>query len=96
MLSLPRLINILERLLKEFRQKYGETYISRIKEYKSKFEISMIVDKNRVKIIVYKNKVKARVYAGNLRGLEISIRRMFLREYDKEMRLKQREREGSI
>ncbi|ADI32206.1 hypothetical protein [Staphylothermus hellenicus] len=96
MLSLPRLINILERLLKELRRKYGETYIYRIKEYKSKFKINMIVDKNRVKIIVYKDKVKARVYAGNLRGLEISIRRMLIREYNKEMRLKQREREESI
>lgn len=96
MLSLPRLLNIIERVLKELRYRYGESYVYRIKEYKSKFKINMVVDKINVKIIVYKNRTKARVYAGNLRGLEISVRRIFMREYNKEMRLKQRERKEPL
>jgi hypothetical protein len=96
LLSLPRLLNMIDRILKELRYKFGETRIIRIKEYKSKYEIIMVVENNNVKIIVYKDRVKARVYAGGLKGLEISLRRIFMREYEKELRLKKYEQEGSI
>ena len=90
MLSLPRLINILDRVLKELRYRYNDVYVEKIKEGKSKYEIYMFVNNKKVKIIVNKYKLSVRVYAG-LKGLEISIRRMLLREYDKEMRLKEHE-----
>jgi hypothetical protein len=96
LLSLPRLLNIIERVLKELRYKFGEVRIIRIKEYKSKYEIIMIVENNNVKVIIYKDRIKTRVYAGGLRGLEISLRRIFVREYEKELRLKKCEQEGSI
>ncbi len=90
MLSLPRLINILNRVLKELRYRYADVYIEGIKERKSKYEIYLCIDNKKVKIIVNKYKLNVRVYAG-LKGLEISLRRILLREYDKEMRLKEHE-----
>ena len=87
---MPRLINILDRVLKELRQRYNDVYIEGIKERKSKYEIYLNINNKKVKIIVNKYKLNVRVYAG-LTGLEISLRRMFLREYDKEMRMKKHE-----
>ncbi len=77
-------------MLKELRYRYTDVYIEGIKERKSKYEVYLRVDNKKVKIIVNKYKLNVRVYAG-LKGLEISLRRILLREYDKEMRLKEHE-----
>lgn len=85
----------MERVIKELRYRYGETYIERIKERRTKYEVYLKVDRRPVKIIIDKNNIKARVYTG-LPGMEISIRRIVVREYRKELERIRREREESL
>ncbi|MET1160420.1 MAG: hypothetical protein ABWW65_05610 [Thermoprotei archaeon] len=87
MLTLNMLVNMLQRIVKECRYKFGETYLEGIKEHKSKFVVFMNIGGRRVKVIVNKNDVKVRVFSG-LTGMDISLRRIFAREYEKELRLK--------
>lgn len=95
MITLQHLIDLLERVIKELRYRYGETYIERIKERRTKYEVHLKVDDRPVKIIIDKNNIKARVYTG-LPGMEISIRRIVLREYRKELERIRRERQESL
>lgn len=95
MITLQHLIDLLERVIKELRYRYGETYIERIKERRTKYEVHLKVNDRPVKIIIDKNNIKARVYTG-LPGMEISIRRIVLREYRKELERIRRERQESL
>jgi len=95
LITLQHLIDLLERVIKELRYRYGETYIERIKERRTKYEVHLKVDDRPVKIIIDKNNIKARVYTG-LPGMEISIRRIVLREYRKELERIRRERQESL
>ncbi len=93
MLTLNLLANMLERIISELRRRYGEVVIDKIVERKTKFEIYMTMCGRRVKVILDKRNVKVRVYSG-LTGMDISLRRVFTREYMKELRMKQRGKES--
>lgn len=88
MLSHKLLTKILDRVVKELNMRYsGDVFIDKLIERKSKFEVYMVITGRRVKIILDKRNVKVRVYSG-LTGLDISLRRMFIREYNKILRMK--------
>ncbi len=87
MATLQDIIDIIPGIIKELRYRYGETYVDKIKDRKTKIEIYMIINKRRAKIIVDKYSEKVRVYTG-LKGQEIAIRRLFTREIEKQKRLK--------
>ncbi len=88
MITPQMLFNILERVVKDLRRRYGDkVFIDKIVEHRSKYVIYMAVNNRNVKIILYKNKISLRVYSG-LRGLDISIRRILTRECEKELRMK--------
>ncbi len=93
MLTLNLLANMLERIISELRRRYGEVVIDKIVERKTKFEIYMTMSGRRVKVILDKRNVKVRVYSG-LTGMDISLRRVFTREYMKELRMRQRGEES--
>ncbi len=96
MLMLDDLNNILENVLKEARRKWVEAWVERIKVSKRKFIVFMVVSNNKVKVIIYRDNIKVRVYS-NLKGLSISLKKIIQREYEKHVRLKEREsKEESI
>jgi len=78
MVTLQDIIDIIPGIIKELRYRYGETYVDKIKDRKTKIEIYMIINKRRAKIIVDKYSEKVRVYTG-LKGQEIAIRRVYER-----------------
>ncbi len=87
MISLQDIIDITVNIIKELRYRYGETYVEKFKDRKTKIEIYMVINKRRAKIIVDKYSEKVRVYTG-LKGQEIAIRRIIRREIEKQKRLK--------
>ncbi len=87
MISLQDIIDITASIIKELRYRYGETYVEKFKDRKTKIEIYMVINKRRAKIIVDKYSEKVRVYTG-LKGQEIAIRQIFTREIEKQKRLK--------
>ncbi len=87
MISLQDIIDITASIIKGLRYRYGETYVEKFKDRKTKIEIYMVINKRRAKIIVDKYSEKVRVYTG-LKGQEIAIRRIFTREIEKQKRLK--------
>ncbi|WFO76191.1 hypothetical protein J4526_05000 [Desulfurococcaceae archaeon MEX13E-LK6-19] len=96
MLMLDDLNNILENVLKEARRKWIEAWVERIKVSKRKFIVFMVVSNNKVKVIIYRDNIKVRVYS-QLKGLSISLKKIIQREYEKHVRLKEREsKEESI
>jgi len=87
MISLQDIIDITAKIIKELRYRYGETYVEKFKDRKTKIEIYMVINKRRAKIIVDKYSEKVRAYTG-LKGQEIAIRRIFMREIEKQKGLK--------
>lgn len=80
MLTLDKLNSILERVLLEARKRWVNAWVERIKVCKGKFIILMVVGESRVKVIVYRGSIKVRVYS-RLKGLSISLQRIYEREY---------------
>ncbi len=86
MLSLDDLLIIMNNIIRELRYRYGESYVEGIKVRQSKYEVFINIAGRKGKIIIDKNTIKIRVYTG-LRGQEISIRRIVMREIEKYKRL---------
>ena len=86
-------MNMLSRITRELRYRFGEIVIDKIEERKSKFIVYMRINDRKVKVILSKNEVKIRVFTG-LTGMDISLRRIFTREYMKELRMKERGEES--
>lgn len=95
MLSLNGLNTIIENVLREARRKWVEAWVEKIKVLKRKFVLTMSIGGNKVKIIIYRDQAKVRVYC-RLRGLSISLRKIFLREYEKYLRLKELEKKEEL
>lgn len=92
MLTLEELNIILENVLREARRRWVEAWVEEIKVSKRKFLVFMVVSNNKVKAIIYRDNIKVRVYT-RLKGLSISLRRIFEREYEKYERMKERGKE---
>jgi len=90
LLTYKLLLNILKRVVVECRRRFGETAVELVKERRGKYEIYMRIGNRRVKVIVSKNLVEVRVYS-RLTGMDISLRRIFAKEYEKELRLRRSE-----
>ncbi|OYT38846.1 MAG: hypothetical protein B6U89_05195 [Desulfurococcales archaeon ex4484_58] len=88
MLTINDLLGILEKIFKELRYKYvAEVRIDRIVEHKSKYTVLFIMDNSKIKMIIDKESGKIRVYSG-ITSLDLTIKRVFKREYDRVMRRK--------
>ncbi len=97
MLTPELLYSILDKVLHEARLRWKEAWVTRIKIGSGKIFVYMIVGENatNVKVIIYRSKVKVRVYT-KLKGLAIALQRIFEREYERALRMREHEREESI
>ena len=95
MITPDDLLYIMDKVLKELRIKYGDTFIDRIKILQSRYIVYIVVNGRKGKIIIDKNASSIRVYTG-LTGQEISIRRIIRREIDRYTRLKRLDREKPL
>jgi len=93
MLTRIKLLVILDRLIREFKRRHIEIVVDKIIERKSKYVVlARIMDRN-LKIIICKNNVKVRAYSG-LTGMDIAVRRVLIREYNKVLRMRSDEEES--
>jgi len=87
--------SVLNNVVKILRQRHVEVHVDRVVFRKSKVEIYMNIRGRRAKVILKPSGegVTVRAFTG-LTGLDISIRRIFTREYLKALRLKSRGEES--
>ncbi len=84
MLTVDRVGEIINRVVREARVRWKEAWVDRVKVGRSRIYVYMVVGGYNVKVILYRSKVKVRVYS-RLKGLSIALQRIFEREYRKAM-----------
>ncbi len=95
MLTNDVLEEIIRLVLKESRIKWKDAWVDKIKIGRTKIHIYMHVAGENVKVILYRNRVKVRVYS-RLKGLSISLQRIYERIYNRVVRMKEHEREEAF